>query len=129
LLQRALVIMLPLPLRRCDQLYQSDFNCSYCLHPYVEGSAFGFCTLGATYVYRFSCGLITRTYPCGKVVGRLQHLGLPSCCYPTTGFRLFPWWDWLPLNTPAFTGRTTQRTSFHVLRSGISEGWLYQPGC
>lgn len=32
---------------------------------------------------RFRCGLITRSYPCGKCVGRLQHLGFPPCCYPS----------------------------------------------
>ena len=32
---------------------------------------------------RFCCGLIIRSYPIGKCVGRLQHLGFPPCCYPS----------------------------------------------
>lgn len=31
----------------------------------------------------FRCSLVTRHYPSDNVVGRLQHLGLPPCCYPS----------------------------------------------
>jgi hypothetical protein len=31
----------------------------------------------------FHYGLISRTYPIDKFVGRLQHLGFPPCCYPS----------------------------------------------
>ena len=59
----ALVIMLPLSLRRGDQLSQSFSTVSYCLRRYghrLDPSDPR--PYEATYVYCFRCGLITRAY-------------------------------------------------------------------
>jgi hypothetical protein len=65
--------------------HRSNFGIPCCLRPSVAGS-----TLGSTHFrghlrVHFRYGPMTRSLPEGDLVDRLQDLGFPPSCYPTTG--------------------------------------------
>ena len=62
---------------------------------------------------------MTRRHPYDGVVGRLQNPGFPTDpATLATGLRLLPRWDYLPLNAPAFAGRTM--SAFSVQKQFLS---------
>jgi len=105
--QHALVTVLPLPPRRSDTPRQSACAVPCGLHPTLKGSAFGFFFLS-----RLPLGSLSLRPGDSLTIPRMA-LSVGFICFvpsadatQATGFRLLPRWDCLPLNMPAFAGRT-----------------------
>jgi hypothetical protein len=67
------------------QPLRSDFGCPCCLRPTVAGSAFGSTHFRGHIRVHFRYGPVTRTFPIGRSVDRLQIIGFPPTCYPSYG--------------------------------------------
>ena len=72
-----------------NEPYRSDFGCSCCLRPPVEGSAFGATHFRGHICVHFRYGPVTRRLPEGDVVDRLQSFGFRHLCYPNYGALTF----------------------------------------
>jgi hypothetical protein len=85
------LLCLSLPLCRrfhpaeVDQPHRSDFGGPCCLRPSVAGSAFGATQFRGHIRVHFRYGPMTRTFPYGRLVDRLQSIGFPPPCYPSYG--------------------------------------------
>ena len=78
-----------------------------CLHPGAKDSAFEISTFRGYPCVRLRCGPVTRSRPSDDSVDGLQVIGFPPPCHPSyKAAGSLPWWDCLPLNAPAFAGRT-----------------------
>ena len=86
---------------------------SYCLHPTDAGSTSGATHFRGHLCIHFRYGPLTRSpllqWLCRWASGDRFPLHLPS---KLQGSDLLPWWDCLPLNTPALTGHTSVRADF-----------------
>jgi len=62
-------------------------------------------------------------------IDRLQEFGFPPPCYLATRLWLLPRWDWiaLPLNMPAFAGRTSVQWVFPSTASRLT--YQMMPSC
>ncbi len=78
-----------------------------CLHPGAKDSAFEISTFRGYQCVRLRCSPVTRSRPSDDSVDGLQVIGFPPPCHPSyKAAGPLPWWDCLPLNAPAFAGRT-----------------------
>ena len=104
--RHVLVTVLPLPPRRSDLSRRSVCDMPWSLRPTIKGSAFGVFLsrppMGSLSLRPGNSLTIPRT---ALSVGFIRFV---SSAHATqaTGFRLLPRWDCLPLNMPAFAGRT-----------------------
>ena len=109
--QHALATVLSLPPRRSDMPLRSVCAMPCCLRPAIEGSAFGSKfsrpPLGSLSLRPGDSLTIPRM---ALSVGFIRFVSSANATQ-ATGFRLLPRRDCLPLNMPAFAGRTRPQIS------------------
>jgi hypothetical protein len=108
--QHVLVTVLPLLPRRSDTPRRSVCAMPCCLRPTVEGSAFGVNFVEATCGFTFVAVPVTRSPSQGWLCQLASSASFPPRMQPKLrGSDYYPRLDCLPLNMPAFAGRTTVR--------------------
>lgn len=71
-------------------MFQSVFIYTCCLRSTVANSALGITHFRGHLCVCFRCGLMTRCYPKGNLVGGLRHLGFSPCRHPSYRALTFP---------------------------------------
>src|SRR5579863_1773431 len=106
--RRILATVLSLPPRWSKLPLQPSCVSPCCLRPPVGGSASRARHFRGHLCVHFRYGPVTCSPSNEGFVDGLQSLGFPLPCHPSYGaYGFYPRWDCLPLNTPAFAGRTT----------------------
>jgi len=112
----AIVLSLLTPPEWIAASVRCDHPC--CLRRTVAGSASGAIHFRGHICVHFRYGPMAHCHPKDDLVDRLQRFGFLPPCYPSYEASDFcPGGTHLPLNTPAFAGRTTGRERLHSYSS------------